>query len=113
MPSSARGSVSAAPRTAARGCRLVPVARPSASNPRSHPVRGAKIFSRMRNESRLARMIQRLDTDDAFGDLGGVTLDVLHQLGLGIRWSGDQHGARFCDGIGDPPIKIVILGRAP
>jgi len=66
---------------------------------RLHAVKSAEIFSGISDQRSVARMIDRFDTGNGFHLAWFVLVNVLDQLGLGVRRAGD---AGRCQGwLGD------------
>jgi len=51
----------------------------------------------MGDKLRIAWMIDSFHTSDRFPQLGIMKMDVFDQLGLCIRWPGDEDRARICN----------------
>jgi hypothetical protein len=58
-------------------------------------------------------MIDRFDPSQAIDQLRIVPMDVLDQLGLGVRRAGDEHRPCVGDGGGDLMEKVLIFGDMP
>jgi hypothetical protein len=59
----------------------------------------------------IAGMVQRLDSGYSFADIRMLAPNVVRQLLLGIRWSGDKYGASGHDGPRHTLQKPLIYGR--
>ena len=77
---------------------------------RPHSVRRHKIFSRIGDKLRIAWMIDGFHTGDRFPQLGIMKMDVFDELGLCIRWPGDEDCARIRDRFSNL-IKVVGFRR--
>jgi hypothetical protein len=77
---------------------------------RQHPICCVEVFSGMRDERCVTRMIDGFDPDDDRHPLRIVLVDVLDKLGLGISRPGYENRARVCNRIHDG-VKIVVVFR--
>ena len=68
-----------------------------------------EILSRMRDQLAVSGMIERLDAHDFRVQRRGMSFDVLDELRLGIRRSGDQDSASVGDGFGHVLEKGMIF----
>ena len=69
-----------------------------------------EVITCVRDELLIARMIDRLDAGDVCNQPWLVGVHVLHQLGLGIRRSGDQDGLAIGERRRNMLIEVLILG---
>ena len=58
---------------------------------RLHPIRRLEVFSGIRDELRVAWMIDSFHSDDDVHQLGIVVVNVLDQFGLCIGWSRNEN----------------------
>ncbi len=78
---------------------------------RLHAVKSVEVFSGVSDQRAVARMIDRFDAGNGFHLVWFVLMNVLDQLGLGVRRAGDENsigvGERFGDGV-----KILMIRSA-
>ena len=80
---------------------------------RTHSVGGPEITARVGDECAIGRMVNGLNRRDPLDELGIVAVDVLDQLGLGIRRTGDQYCAGGTDCTDHVLKEGVIFGGVP
>jgi hypothetical protein len=77
---------------------------------RAHAILRIEVFFGKGNEFRVARMIDRFNSDDDVHQLGVVMMNMLDQFCLCIGWSSDEDGASVRNRLGDR-VKIVMIFR--
>ena len=80
---------------------------------RRHLMVGFEYVPRMVEQLTIAWMIDGLNRHDLFHEGRSVLPDVLDQLGLFIRRTGDQHRSRIGNRFGNTLEKCMILRRTP
>ena len=59
-----------------------------------------EIFAGQRHQLAIAGMINRFNCGDAFGNLGVMRCEVMHQFSFGVGRAGDENGATARQGVG-------------
>lgn len=80
---------------------------------RQHAIFGLEVMSSVGDELRVAWMIDRFYADDLSHQRWLMLVNVLHELGLRIGRSRDEHRAGIGDRLRDSLKEIVILGGVP
>jgi hypothetical protein len=75
---------------------------------RLHAVKSVKVFSGVSDQRAVARMIDRFDAGNGFHLAWFVLMNVLDQLGLGVRGAGDENGIGVGERFGNG-VKILII----
>jgi hypothetical protein len=77
---------------------------------RVHAIFRIEVFLGISNKFRVARMIDRFDSDDDVHQVGIVMMDMLDQFCFCIGWSSDEDGACVGNRLSDR-VKIVVIFR--
>lgn len=67
----------------------------------------------MRDELRVRRVVDRFGADDGIHQLRVMPVDMLDQLGLGARRTGDENGVSAGNRLGNGVEKFLVRGSVP